>query len=89
MSYIRREIFTKDKEIQKYLDRLMAKGYVELPPTMSFEISRFKTIQKLRNINRKDPPILIAKDERAKTSIIKTRYTLTIKKIGDKYYFDL
>lgn len=89
MSYIRREIFTKDKELQKYLDRLMTHLSVEVPPCISFELSRHKTIQKLRGLDRNNPPILIGRDERAKTSIIMIRKPLTIKKEGDKYYFDL
>lgn len=89
MSFIRREIYTKDKEIQKYLDRLMTNLSVEVPPSISFEISRYKTIQKLRRMDRNNPPILIGRDERANTSIIMIRKPLTIKKDGDKYYFDL
>ena len=89
MSFIRREIFTKDKEIQKYLDKLLIEPAIEVPPNISFELSRYKTIQKLRNIDRQNPHILIGRDEKANLSIIKIRKPLTIKKIGDKYYFDL
>ena len=90
MSFIRREIFTKDKEIQRYLDTLIKDSVVEVPPKISFEISRYKTIQKIRNIDRKNPHILIGRDEKANMSIIKIRKPLIIKKYGDnKYYFDL
>ena len=91
MSFIRREIFTKDKEIQRYLDTLMKDSAVEVPPSISFELSRYKTIQKIRNLDRKNPHILIGRDEKANMSIIKIRKPLVIKKNekGDKYYFDL
>jgi hypothetical protein len=89
MSFVRREIYTKDKEIQRYLDKLITDLSVEVPPHISFELSRYKTIQKLRNIDRKNPPILIGRDDRASMSIIMIRKPLTLKKDGNRYYFDL
>lgn len=89
MSFIRRELFTKDKEIQRYLDTLVSENVVVVPTNISFELSRYKTIQKIRDIDRKNPPLLIGRDDKANMSIIRIKKPLTIKKIGDKYYFDL
>ena len=89
MSFIRRELFTKDKELQHYLDTLISNRVVEVPPSISFELSRYKTIQKIRNIDRHNPMILIGRDERANLSIIRIRQPLQLKKDGNKYYFDL
>jgi len=89
MSYIRREIFTKDKEIQKYLDRLMAKGYVELPPKIAQDLGRSKTIRGIRELDRKDPYILIGSDQKYHISIMKLRLPARIVRKGDRYIFSL
>lgn len=89
MSYIRRELFTKDKEIQRYLDRLMAKSVVELPPRIAMDIGRNKTIRRIRDLDRTNPYILIANDRKYGISMIKVREPMKIVKKGDRYVFSL
>ena len=88
MSY-RRELFIKDPRLQRYFDELMLKKVVEMPTKISHEVSRYKTIQRLRDIDRKDPILLISRDDKTHISIMKMRRTLTLKKDGNKYYFEL
>jgi hypothetical protein len=87
MAYPRREFYTKDKEIQKYIDRLMVKSVVEMPPKMAQDIGRNKTIRNIRDMDRKNPYILIGADQKYHISIMKMREPLKITKIGDKYVF--
>ena len=89
MSYIKRELFIKDPYLQKYFDELMNKKVVEVPTKISHEISRYKTIQRLRNIDRNDPPIGISRDDRTHITTIKLRKNLSMKKDGYKYFFEL
>ena len=89
MAYIRREFYTKDKEIQKYIDRLMNKSVVEMPPRVAMDLGRNKTIRNIRDMDRRNPYILIGADQKYHISIMKTREPLKITKIGDKYIFSL
>jgi hypothetical protein len=89
MAYTRREYYTKDKEIQKYIDRLMVKSVVEMPPRIAMDIGRNKTIRTIRDMDRKNPYILIGADQKYHISIMKTREPLKIVKIGDKYIFSI
>jgi hypothetical protein len=89
MAYVRREIFTKDKEVQNYLDRLIAHNVVVLPPKMAQDMGRNKTIRNIRELDRKNPYILIGADQKYHVSIIKTREPLKIVKKGDRYTFSL
>jgi predicted nuclease of predicted toxin-antitoxin system len=87
MAYTRREFYTKDKEIQKYIDKLMTKSVVEMPPKMAQDLGRNKTIQTIRDMDRRNPYILICRDQKYHISVMKTREPLKIVKIGDKYVF--
>lgn len=89
MSFIRREFYTKDKEIQRYMDKLMDKSIVDLPPRLAMDIGRNKTIRSIRELDRENPLILIGLDRRCNISMIKLREPLKIRKVGDKYIFDL
>lgn len=87
MAYTRREFYTKDKEIQKYIDRLMVKSVVAMPPKMAQDLGRNKTIQTIRDMDRRNPYILICRDQKYHISVMKTREPLKIVKVGDKYVF--
>jgi hypothetical protein len=87
MSFVRREFYTKDKNIQRYLDRLMSHGIVELPPKIAQDIGRTRVIRDIREIDRKDPFILIANDQKYHKSFIKIRLPMKIVKEGDRYRF--
>ena len=89
MGFIRREFYTKDKELQRYMDRLMNKQVVELPPKIAQDISRHKTIRGIRDLDRTNPYILIGEDRKYRTSIMKIREPVKIIKKGDKYIFSL
>lgn len=89
MSYIRREFYTKDKEIQKYLDRLITKSVVAIPPKIAQDIGRHKTIRNIRELDRKNPYILIGADQKYHISIVKIRDPVKITKKGDRYIFSL
>jgi len=89
MAYTRREFYTKDVEIQKYIDRLMVKSVVVLPPRVAMDIGRNKTIRNIRDLDRQNPYILIGADQKYHISIMKTREPLKIVKKGDKYVFYL
>ena len=87
MAYTRREFYTKNKDIQRYIDRLMFNKVTEIPPKIAQEISRNKTIRNIRELDRKNPYILIGADQRYRISIIKIRDPMKITKKGDKYLF--
>ena len=89
MAYTRREFYTKDPEIQKYIDRLMVKSVVSLPPRIATDICRNKTIRTIRDMDRSNPYILIGADQKYHISIMKTREPLKIVKKGDGYVFSL
>lgn len=89
MAYTRREFYTKDVEIQKYIDRLMVKSVVAMPPRVAMDIGRNKTIRSIRDLDRSNPYILIGADQKYHISIMKTREPLKIVKVGDKYIFSI
>lgn len=89
MSYQRRELYTKDKELQRYIDRLMMDSYVDIPPRFAQDFGRNKTIRKIRELDRKNPYILIGHDRKYNISMMKIRKPLKIVKVGDKYLFSL
>jgi hypothetical protein len=89
MAYTRRELYTTNKETQLYLDRLMKDLVVELPPRLAMDIGRHKTIQNIRNLDRKNPYILIGRDDKYHVSIIKLRATVRVKREGNRYIFSL
>ena len=87
MGYTRREFYTKDKQMQNYLDNLMKNMVVELPPRVAQDIGRHKTIKNIRDMDHKNPLIIIGADQKYHISIIKIRDPVKIKKNGNKYYF--
>jgi hypothetical protein len=89
MSYVRREFYTKDKEVQQIIDRLMIHGVVEMPPRIAMDFGRNKTITTLREMDRKNPYILIGNDRKYHKSIVKIREPVKIIKKGNKYVFSL
>jgi hypothetical protein len=89
MSFVRREIYTKDKEIQRYLDKLIKDSVVETPPRIAMDIGRNKTIRRIRDLDHQNPLIIIANDRKYGISLIKIRKPVTIIKNGDKYVFSV
>ena len=80
--------YTKDKDMQRYLDILINKNVVDVPPRIAQDIGRIKAIRKIREIDdSKNPLILIGKDRLQDRSIIKIRDPVKIVKIGNKYRF--
>jgi len=89
MSFIRREIYTKDKDLQKYLDTLITNRYVELPPKAAQDIGRLRTIRDIRELNREKPYLLIAEDQKYRISMIKIRNPVRITKKENRYIFSI
>ena len=89
MSFIRREIYTKDKELQRYLDTLISKSVVSLPPRFAMDIGRNKTVRRIREIDQKDPYIIIANDRKYGISMVKIRDPVRLIKQGNRYIFSL
>jgi len=89
MSFIKREFYSKDKDIQRYFDILMIKSIVSLPPRIAMDVGRNKTIKHIRELDRNNPLILIGHDRKYNISMIKIREPLRIIKKGDKYVFSL
>lgn len=89
MAFTRREFYTKDEEIKKYIDRLMVKSVVSMPPRVAMDIGRNKTIRNIRDMDRRNPYILIGADQKYHISIMKIREPVKITKIGNKYIFSL
>ena len=89
MTYYRREFYTKDLEIQRYIDSLIKHRFVELPPKIAQDIGRNKTIRNLRDMDRKNPYLLIGADQKYHISIMRIREPVKIIKIGDKYVFSI
>jgi predicted nuclease of predicted toxin-antitoxin system len=54
---------------------------------MAQDLGRNKTIQTIRDMDRRNPYILICRDQKYHISVMKTREPLKIVKIGDKYVF--
>jgi len=88
MSYIRREFYTNNKELQNCFDKLMKDMIVTMPPLMAQELSRHKTIQNIRNLDRKNPYILICRDQKYHISVVKIRPPLHISRRENKFIFD-
>jgi len=84
MSLSGHEFYTKNKDLQRYIDILTKDFYVELPTNLAQEFSRHKIVQKARELDR----ITIAEDHRYKRSSIKVKDNLCIKKDGNKYFFE-
>jgi hypothetical protein len=89
MAYTRRELYTLDKNMQRYLDTLMKNMVVEMPPSIAQCIGKHKTIQRIRQMDKKNPYILIGRDDKYHISIVKIREPVKIKKDGNKYSFFL
>jgi len=89
MPYTRREFHTNNKQIQGYFDTLMKDLVVEMPPMLAQEISRHKTIQNIRNMDRKHPYIIISRDQKYHISLIKIRPPVKLLRRGDKFIFSL
>ena len=79
--------YTRNKDLQRYIDCLMKDFYVEMPPRYAQELSRHKTIRTIRNMDYRNPSLIIANDTKLQRSIVKIKKPLIIKKIGDKYIF--
>ena len=89
MPYTQNYFYTKDKQMQKYLDDLMKDMKVRVPTRVSQDLGRTKAVRSIREMNRKDPFILMAEDTKCRISIIELRAPLKIKKDGNKYIFSL
>jgi len=87
MSFNSREFYTRNKDLQRYIDCLMKDYYVEMPPRYAQELSRHKTIRYIRSMDYKNPSLIIANDTKLHRSIIKIKKPLVIKKNGNKYSF--
>lgn len=82
--------YTKDKDMQRYLDILINKSVVDVPSHIAQDIGRIKAIRKIRKIDdSKNPLIIIGKDRLQDRSIIKIREPFKIIKVGNKYRFSL
>ena len=89
MPFIHREIYTKNKEFQRYLDDLVKHSIVEMPPRMAQDFGRLKTIRNIRSLHREEPLIIIGLDRKLNKSIIRVNQQVKIHKEGDKYVFSL
>jgi hypothetical protein len=89
MSYKRGEFYTKDKDLQRYLDRLSVNRIVTLPPRVAMDIGRTKAIRWIRDVDKKDPLIIIGHDRKLDVSLIKIREPVKIVKKGNKYVFSI
>ena len=81
------EFYTRNKDLQRYIDCLMKDYYVEMPPRYAQELSRHKTIRYIRSMDYRNPSLIIANDTKLRRSIIKIKKPLIIKKDGNKYFF--
>ena len=86
MSYYR-EFYTKDKTIQNIIDNLISHKVTESTPRVAQDLGRNKIIRQIRDMDRKNPYIVIGADQKYHISIIKIRDPLKIKKNGNKYSF--
>lgn len=83
------EFYTKNKDMQRYLDILSKEKYVELPAKFAQEFGRNRAVRRYREKNMSKPYVVIAKDKTFNQSIIKIKEPLTIKKLGNRYKFEL
>lgn len=81
MSLSGREIYTKNKDLQRLLDQLAKDFYGETQPRIAKEFGRCRIVRD----NRKN--IRIAEDQKFRVSMVKLKDPLRIKKVGDKYFF--
>jgi len=77
-----RELYTKDKELQRYLDSIIKQGFAEIPPAIAKELGS----QRIIRDNREN--IRIAEDQKFRVSIIAIKSPLKIRKDGDRYFFE-
>lgn len=89
MPFVRREIFTKDAEIQRILDDLMKYRVAVVPPVKAQELSRHKTIIKIRELDMEHPHVLIGADQKFHQSIVNIDARVKIVKVGNRYVFSL
>ena len=83
------EFYTKNKEMQRYMDILSKDAYVELPSRFSQEFGRHQSVQRFRDPTKSNPLITISKDYKFNQSAIKIKKPLVMKKDGNKYKFEL
>ena len=81
MSLSGREIYTKNKELQRLLDQLAKDFYGETHPETAKEFGRYRIVRD----NRKN--IMIGEDQKQRISMVKIKLPLRIKKIDDTKYF--
>ena len=62
---------------------------VDLPPRVAMDIGRTKVIRGIRELDKKNPLILIGHDRRYNISMIKIRDPVKIVKNGNRYIFSL
>ena len=89
MSLSGREIYTKNKDMQRYLDILCKEQYVEMPSRLAQEFGRNRAVQRYRLVNSDIPRITIAKDHKFNISAVKIKEPLFFKKEGKTYRFEL
>ena len=89
MPFIRREIYTKDVELQRILNDLMKYRVAVVPPVKAQEFGRNKTILNIRELDWDHPPVLIGVDRKFHQSIVNIDARVKIVKIGDRYVFSL
>lgn len=80
MSLSSRDIYTKNKDLQRLLDQLARDCYGETPTQVAKEFGRCRIVRD----NRKN--IRIAQDLKMHISIVKIKDPLKVKKIGDFTY---
>ena len=87
MSLNGREFYTRNKDLQRYIDILTKEYYVEVPTRYAQEFSRNRAVQRYRDLSSRY--ITIAEDHKFKRSAIKIHKPLSIRKEGNKYIFEL
>ena len=87
MPDVSRDFYTKDKAVQQIIDRLMVHSVAIVKPKIAQDIGRNKTIRMIREMDRKNPYIVIGADQKYHISIIKIRESIKITKNGNKYHF--
>jgi len=77
LRYIKIPLYIKNDEISKHLSRLQVREWIEAPKNVTQGLSRYK---KIRDINRKNPKIVIRK------GIIARKPNVKIKKFSEKFF---
>jgi len=80
-------LYIKDKNLQRYFDRLMYENFTSMPPNIAKMMGRNPTIKRIRNLDKTNPYILIGYDDKYRVSMLRMRKPLKITKNGDKYVF--